>query len=50
MQMGDESDFEICWFQSFDTFAARGRGAPDGPRANVNQIWNAVDHDGGARP
>src|SRR6266853_1153180 len=48
MQMGDESDLEIRWFQSFDPFVASCRGAPDDSGSKIKHIWSTVDHDGRA--
>jgi hypothetical protein len=47
--MGNETDLEIYRFQSFDTFVASGRSAPDHSGSKINQIWSTIDHDSRAR-
>jgi hypothetical protein len=49
MQMSDESDLEISWFQSLDTFVASCRGAPDDSGSKINQIWSTINDDSRAR-
>src|SRR5438034_616411 len=49
MQMCEEGDLQIGWFQSFDSFVTCCGRAPDDSRPEVDQVGITVSHNRCAR-